>query len=528
MFCTNCGANLPDGSQFCTNCGSRVEAASATVPVSEPIPTATPAPAPRKPARRLIIKADEPVESHTKSTAFTSAPTVVGDAAERPVYREPAPEPVYAAPAPVYEVPAPVTPPAPAAPAWPEYAEPVKEAAPVWPEYAPPAEAAAPVYTPPVPPAAPMYEPPVAPGPEAPVSKAAATRAEKAAKKKKKSALPVILALLLVVAIGGAAVWYFFLGGDDVVDLPSLGGDSRFLLTEYTYESADGYSSSTTIEYGDDGEMLTYVQEYEQTGEYSYEGGMECSYEYEDGLLVAATIERDGIEMELTYEYEDDVLVEVTGEGENGTELIAECDDEGRIETIEITYADGQPDRVITYSYDDDGNVEECVTEQGTSKSVSIYEDGALVEETTYQDGEEYNKFVCEYDENGNQILMESYHAGVLIYTYEYEYTYDGDEIVSEVQRLIYEDGTEYEVEIEFEWDDNIQTITYSGDVEEMGVGSFAYIEREFDDDDNLIRTTDYDEDDEVVAEVLYTYKEFKGDDVRYISDPIYFVNIYF
>lgn len=50
MFCTNCGAQLPDGTQFCTQCGMSVKDASqsesATAPAPAPVPEPTPTPAP--------------------------------------------------------------------------------------------------------------------------------------------------------------------------------------------------------------------------------------------------------------------------------------------------------------------------------------------------------------------------------------------------------------------------------------------------------------------------------------------------
>ena len=41
-FCTNCGAQIPDGSKFCTECGQKLEQAAAPV-VQEPV---APAPIP--------------------------------------------------------------------------------------------------------------------------------------------------------------------------------------------------------------------------------------------------------------------------------------------------------------------------------------------------------------------------------------------------------------------------------------------------------------------------------------------------
>ncbi|MGN1158676.1 MAG: zinc-ribbon domain-containing protein, partial [Lachnospiraceae bacterium] len=43
MFCTNCGAQIPDGSGFCTNCGTRLTAPE-TTPVTEAAPVAEAAP----------------------------------------------------------------------------------------------------------------------------------------------------------------------------------------------------------------------------------------------------------------------------------------------------------------------------------------------------------------------------------------------------------------------------------------------------------------------------------------------------
>ena len=37
MFCTKCGANLPDGTKFCTICGTSLEAAAPVEPVAEPV-----------------------------------------------------------------------------------------------------------------------------------------------------------------------------------------------------------------------------------------------------------------------------------------------------------------------------------------------------------------------------------------------------------------------------------------------------------------------------------------------------------
>ena len=50
-FCTNCGAQIPDGSKFCTECGQKLEHAAAPV-VQEPVARAA---APAAPARSMSM-----------------------------------------------------------------------------------------------------------------------------------------------------------------------------------------------------------------------------------------------------------------------------------------------------------------------------------------------------------------------------------------------------------------------------------------------------------------------------------------
>ena len=100
MFCTNCGAQVPDGSKFCTHCGSPIAAAPAPAPA--PVP---PAPAP-EPA-----SAPEPVATPTPEPAAAPIPTPVNEAPQA----APIPTPVPTA-APVPPAPAPAAAPVPPAP----------------------------------------------------------------------------------------------------------------------------------------------------------------------------------------------------------------------------------------------------------------------------------------------------------------------------------------------------------------------------------------------------------------------------
>src|SRR5215831_7087514 len=66
MFCSVCGANVPDGSTSCANCGSPVTpSASAPPPLATPAPTMAPSPAMQP--RPRTVPGDLPVEG--KATA---------------------------------------------------------------------------------------------------------------------------------------------------------------------------------------------------------------------------------------------------------------------------------------------------------------------------------------------------------------------------------------------------------------------------------------------------------------------------
>lgn len=246
MFCTNCGAQVPDGSKFCTSCGSPIAAAPAPAPapvppapvpvppapVPEPAPASEPIPAPPTPEQ---VAAPEPVVTPTPEPA--PAPESVATPA-------PAPEPVAApVPTPVNEAPqaAPVPTPVPT---------PVPAAAPVPPAPAPaaapaPAPAAAPV--PPAPQA--NYGSPVPPAPQ--VNYAAPTPGAGAVPPAKKSKTPLIIGIAAVVLVAVIAL----------VVVPMFGKGGSWSELDL---SGNGYTHEFCIEMDEDENTITVIDQDER------------------------------------------------------------------------------------------------------------------------------------------------------------------------------------------------------------------------------------------------------------------------
>ncbi len=93
MYCSNCGAMLPDNAAFCPECGTKVtaeESADITVQVSEPVIEEAPAvmtePAEEAPVFEPVSEPETVIEPEP----VNAQPPVI------PV--QPAPQPVYAAP----------------------------------------------------------------------------------------------------------------------------------------------------------------------------------------------------------------------------------------------------------------------------------------------------------------------------------------------------------------------------------------------------------------------------------------------
>lgn len=243
MFCTNCGAQVPDGSKFCTHCGSPIAAAPAPAPAPVPPapapepapvpePVATPAPAPEPiPAPPMPEQAAAPEPVATPAPVPAAAPEPVATPA-------PAPEPVAApVPTPVNEAPqaAPVPTPVPAA-------------APVPPAPVPPAPQAN--YGSPVPRAPQVnYAAPVPPAPQ--VNYAAPTPGAGAVPPAKKSKTPLIIGIAAVVLVAVIAL----------VVVPMFGKGSPWSELDL---SGNGYTHEFCIEMDEDENTITVTDQDER------------------------------------------------------------------------------------------------------------------------------------------------------------------------------------------------------------------------------------------------------------------------
>ena len=229
MFCTNCGAQVPDGSKFCTHCGSPIAAAPAPAPAPVPSapapePVVTPAPAPEPiPAPPMPEQVAAPEPAPVPEPVATPAP---------------APEPVAApVPTPVNE--APQTAPVPT---------PVPAAAPVPPAPVPPAPQAN--YGSPVPPAPQVnYAAPVPPAPQ--VNYAAPTPGAGAVPPAKKSKTPLIIGIAAIVLVAVIAL----------VVVPMFGKGSPWSELDL---SGNGYTHEFCIEMDEDENTITVIDQDEK------------------------------------------------------------------------------------------------------------------------------------------------------------------------------------------------------------------------------------------------------------------------
>lgn len=239
MFCTNCGAQVPDGSKFCTHCGSPIAAAPAPAPA--PVPPA-PAPEPVVPSAPEPAPVPEPVAAPVPEPPTPEPPASAPEPAPVPEpVATPAPEPAAApVPTPVNEVPqtAPIPTPVPT---------PVPAAAPVPPA---PTPAAAPVPPAPVPPAPQAnYGSPVPPAPQ--VNYTAPTPSAGAVPPAKKSKTPLIIGIAAVVLVAVVAL----------VVVPMFGKGGSWSELDL---SGNGYNHEFCIEMDEDENTITVIDQDEK------------------------------------------------------------------------------------------------------------------------------------------------------------------------------------------------------------------------------------------------------------------------
>ena len=246
MFCTNCGAQVPDGSKFCTHCGSPIAAAPAPAPA--PVPPA-PTPEPVVPSVPEPAPVPEPVATPTPEPVVPPAPVPPAPVPEPAPAPEPAsaPEPV-ATPTPEPAA-APIPTPVNEAPQAAPIPTPVPTAAPVPPAPAPTAAPVPPAAAP-VPPAPQAnYGSPVPPAPQ--VNYTAPTPGAGAVPPAKKSKTPLIIGIAAVVLVAVIAL----------VVVPMFGKGGSWSELDL---SGNGYNHEFCIEMDEDENTITVIDQDEK------------------------------------------------------------------------------------------------------------------------------------------------------------------------------------------------------------------------------------------------------------------------
>lgn len=260
--------------------------------------------------------------------------------------------------------------------------------------------------------------------------------------KKKKSKLPVaIIAVVLVVAI---VVGVCFL---------AFGKKTEYLLIEQVTVN-NGIESSVEYEYGENG-----VLQYFQRDSNGYI--VEYTYNYDDdGRIESVEFETDGMTIELEYQYNDDgVLEEISCEYE-GTEIVAECNENGQVETLEITTG-GELFRSSTYTYYDNGVLESAETKTYLSGEVRI------VATSAYSETGKTLKASTEND-YGVTIIEQNYDDDDQMTGLVYSQSVEGMETMLE---FTWENGKDHEIlnpqmTMEMKMDGETQSVTIAGEVE--------------------------------------------------------------
>ena len=275
-----------------------------------------------------------------------------------------------------------------------------------------------------------------------PPQKQKTRKQSKQPREKKRSMLPVVLGILLLALAAGA---YFLFFAKETVLLP--------VEREVTNE---GSEQVIRWDYDENGKVLSYHSESEYL---QIDGGYETEYEYsydEKGVLIAAEVNiNDEQKWEVEYVYDSDgVLQELVGEDrETGAEMEASCDQEGRIETIELINSLGDTDIEIEFSYHDNGVVSERILENPTSGFRVEYEydeSGSVTEQRNYLDDDLQSEVTTEYDENGYMCAYVTYDVWSDIETrIELEPIFDKDGNLTGL--MVYVEGGYDEEEVGFE-----------------------------------------------------------------------------
>lgn len=155
-----------------------------------------------------------------------------------------------------------------------------------------------------------------------------------------------------------------------------------------------------------------------------------------------------------------------------------EYDNKGR--KIDHTrYREGDPVIIYQYEYDQEGNMTKEIRKlpDGTIdyETVNVYEAGNHIEKNGYFNSQLNDKWIFQYDEEGNRI--KEGHAGADGVIYErFVYTYD--ESGNKIQELRYRGEGDYDNKITFEYDDQgnlIEEVQMIGSEEVIQTISYDY-----------------------------------------------------
>lgn len=329
-FCTNCGAQIPDGSKFCTECGQRIEQAepAAQAPKSE-VPAAVHVygqPVNHSFSEPVIPEAEQgAVHTYGAPVSHNFTPPVQAESALSGTYgvasAAPAqPEPV-AVPAPAYE---PV--PAPAQPA---------------------AETAA-------------YTPPVAVEEKAPGQK-------KQKSGKKKSRLGLIIVLVIALAVG----LFSCIGGGGDSDDPNLG---VYNAVSCSYGGFEMSAEGEWLELKSGGKLKMNLMGDEYSGKWELDGENLTVTQAGDtyyGTLSNGTVVLDLSGVIYTYEKEATAVPDTSKESEALEDTTAPAPAASEIGYWTLKYSEGNEDMAM------DEDTVAMLAEMGVVMYIDLKEDGS-------------------------------------------------------------------------------------------------------------------------------------------------------
>ena len=239
-------------------------------------------------------------------------------------------------------------------------------------------------------------------------------------------------ATLILGIVLSAGLLFSGCGKDSGLTLPTFGEETSAIA------ASDGQILKEVRVYtvGDKDRALYCTDVYDASGNViakRYPSGNEETFEYQNGLLLCSAYFSDSYDKLAFCSYKGDKLVSKTT-------------------TIENKIDKTSSSETITYSYNEDGTVHDCVSEFQSSfrvlqRTVYDYEDGLETKETYYdikENGTEQflGDTFFKYDDNGNLIYeLKTGHAG----EHSCSYIYDDEgrlirkSLVKDLAQTVYE-----------------------------------------------------------------------------------------